>query len=242
MLFLLYRCTAFLRLLGEYERNYKIALCGQAAVSLFWSFLLRSAGSPHSFCGLGYPVLDGRLAGSCVDQSGACQWQASQSTGEETPVTAGTHSTGQHCVQRVFPRILRLFGVPWCIRGAEVSSAHVHVPPPLSLLLVSLDVLASLPTSPFSLSLFGCSGSRWSRRAGPSSLQGWGLVWPRIKLGTPALGARKPILGAAGPPGKPHSSISELQNYTRGGIPPILCALVSLAQFYAYIYNFNIKG
>ncbi|XDA90033.1 hypothetical protein R6Z07F_019612 [Ovis aries] len=80
-------------------------------------------------------VLDGRLAGSCVDQSGACQWQASQSTGEETPVTAGTHSTGQHCVQRVFPRILRLFGVPWCIRGAEVSSAHVHVPPPLSLLL-----------------------------------------------------------------------------------------------------------
>ncbi|KAI4529523.1 hypothetical protein MG293_020201 [Ovis ammon polii] len=93
------------------------------------------AGSPHSFCGLGYPVLDGRLAGSCVDQSGACQWQASQSTGEETPVTAGTHSTGQHCVQRVFPRILRLFGVPWCIRGAEVSSAHVHVPPPLSLLL-----------------------------------------------------------------------------------------------------------
>ncbi|KAI4557077.1 hypothetical protein MJG53_019031 [Ovis ammon polii x Ovis aries] len=128
-------CTAFLRLLGEYERNYKIALCGQAAVSLVWSFVLRSAGSPHSFCGLGYPVLDGRLAGSCVDQSGACQWQASQSTGEETPVMAGTHSTGQHCVQRVFPRILRLFGVPWCIRGAEVSSAHVHVPPPLSLLL-----------------------------------------------------------------------------------------------------------
>lgn len=238
MLFLLYRCTAFLRLLGEYERNYKIALCGQAAVSLFWSFLLRSELSSQFLWPWVASVLDGRLAGSCVDQSGACQWQASQSTGEETPVMAGTSRASTVSSESSLGFCALWSALVYTGRGFLCSRPRAAT---LEFaFVVSLDVLASsLPHfQPFFIWLLRVSVEQASFGHRAFAV-GSSLAKDQTRvscLGTEA------YTGAAGPRGKPHSSISELQNYTRGGIPPILCALVSLAQFYAYIYNFNIKG
>ena len=144
-------------------------------VSLFWSFLLHSAGFPHIFCGLGYPVLNGRLVGCCVDQSGACQWQASQSTGKETPPLWPVPTPQASAVFSESALGSAPLGSAWCTREAEVSSAHVHVPSPWSLLLVSLDMWASFPPSPFNLYLFGCSGSQLQQVSSSIIVAGCGI-------------------------------------------------------------------
>lgn len=215
-------------------------------VSLFWSFLLLGAGCPHAFCGRGYPVSDGRLAGSGVDQSRACQRQASQGAGEETPVVPAARSTGQRFMQRIFSRTPHLFGARWWICQAEASSAPFPVPSPSRLLLVSVDVLASFSPSPLNLRLCGCSAS-WLQQASSSVVAAGCGIQPDRGSNSGLL-PREPgslyweLLGRRGSPTHASLNYRNIQAFHlrwHSSYPLRSCEFTSVLHLY---HNFNIKG
>lgn len=215
-------------------------------VSLFWSFLLLGAGCPHVFCGRGCPVLDGRLVGSGVDHSGACQGQASQSTGQETPVMPAAPSAGQRSTRRIRSRTPHLFGAPRWVCQAEASSGHSPVPSPSRLLLVSVDVLASFSPSPFNLRLCGCSGS-WLQQAS-SSIVAAGCGIQSDRGSNSGLLPREPgslyweLLDRRGSPAHASLNYRNIQAFYlrwHSSYPLCSCEFISVLHLY---HKFNIKG
>lgn len=208
-------------------------------VSVFWSFLLHSAGFPHIFCGLGYPVLDGRLVGRCVDQSGACQWQASQSTGEETPhlwpvptpqasavfseSALGFRTSLEHpgvYARPRFPLLTSMCRHPWvCFWWVWTCGLHS-----LPLLLTFMYLAAP--------------GLSCSRRVLRSSLQGVGSSLTKDQTRDSCLGSQEAYIGSCWTTGEvplQHLWTTEIYKpFIYDGIPPILCVLVTLSQFYTF--------